>query len=335
MKFTTDVKKQHTVPRFLLHNFGFGKNKKKRLFTYDKANNRIFQQSVFDATTRNSFYNLEKHPENISLEPILSKIEENVAPVIQKIIQENSIKNLSDEDKHHIAVFTVIQNGRSLNSLKLMEDIVFKLAEKVKNSGGNPIDIQQLDGYDDVAQQKDNFIKGILQYIEFAPSLLNKTWILYETNEENPFYISDNPVTKHNDNHSLLYGKLGLESQGIQIYLPLSSTLTLSFICPSIFEEMLKEKSKFLMMNPLKLYKNINFKEDNNLKILFRFLHDYEYKNTHYLQTENVIFLNSLQVAYAVQYIFSKKNDFSLAKDMLSNPINENLRTEGMRMTIL
>jgi len=58
-KLSTDVKKQHTVPRFLLDHFGFGKkNKKRRLFTFDKQNEREFQQSVFDATTRNSFYNI-------------------------------------------------------------------------------------------------------------------------------------------------------------------------------------------------------------------------------------------------------------------------------------
>ncbi|WP_219623228.1 DUF4238 domain-containing protein, partial [Vibrio parahaemolyticus] len=68
MKLTTDVKKQHTVPRFLLDNFGFGgSGKRRRLYTFDKQNGRIFQQSVYDATTRNTFYNIEGHPDRASL----------------------------------------------------------------------------------------------------------------------------------------------------------------------------------------------------------------------------------------------------------------------------
>ena len=71
-KLSTDVKKQHTVPRFLLNNFGIDtKGKRKQLFTFDKQNEKSYLQSVNDASTRNTFYNLSEHPEKESLEPIL------------------------------------------------------------------------------------------------------------------------------------------------------------------------------------------------------------------------------------------------------------------------
>jgi len=51
---TTTVKQQHTVPRFLLSNFGHGKSRKKRqICVYDKQEERGFKQSVKDASTRN------------------------------------------------------------------------------------------------------------------------------------------------------------------------------------------------------------------------------------------------------------------------------------------
>ena len=90
MDLKTNVIKQHTVPRFLLNNFGFGKkNKKKKLYTFNKESSSVFPQSVYDATTRNSFYNLKIKNKNISLESILEKIETEAAPIIKKLLKKN------------------------------------------------------------------------------------------------------------------------------------------------------------------------------------------------------------------------------------------------------
>ena len=99
-KLTTDVKKQHTVPRFLLDNFSFDNGgKANNLFTFDKLSQRVYQQSVYDASTRNTFYNIEGHPEQHSLEPILGEIEAEASTVIRKIVEEESLASLTDEEK--------------------------------------------------------------------------------------------------------------------------------------------------------------------------------------------------------------------------------------------
>jgi len=46
---------------------------------------------------------------------------------------------------------------------------------------------------------------------------------------------------------------------------------------------------------------------------------------------DNVRFLNSLQVTFSEQYVFSEKSNFSLVKEMVSN--NESYKT-GPRMQV-
>ncbi|HFU74875.1 MAG TPA: DUF4238 domain-containing protein [Arcobacter sp.] len=334
MKLTTDVKKQHTVPRFLLNHFGFGKKNKKKLFTYDKAIGRSFQQSVFDATTRNSFYNLKNHPENISMEPILANIEANAAPVIKKIIKEKSLKNITESDKGKLATFVMVQKGRSFNALKQIEHFTEIMVDKVQAMGINPKDVKQLEGYDDKDQEKNHFINMILEHSKLYPHLLNKAWMLFETTEAYPFYISDNPVVMHNDYDTKPYGNLGLEVKGIQVYLPLSSTLTLGFICTSIFEEIASTRTRLHMLGA-NTVKNMTPQVLEAYKVSLKFLHDYEYNNTRQLKEENVTFMNSLQVIYAEQYVFNKNNNFSLLEEMLTSPNSKNLRSGGMRMKTL
>ncbi|KAB0987610.1 DUF4238 domain-containing protein, partial [Cronobacter sakazakii] len=68
----TDVVRQHTVPRFLLKHFSTpGKGKRLRLYAFDKASGRAYATTPDDATVRNTFYNLDNHPDRLSLEPLL------------------------------------------------------------------------------------------------------------------------------------------------------------------------------------------------------------------------------------------------------------------------
>lgn len=69
---------------------------------------------------------------------------------------------------------------------------------------------------------------------DLLPEFVNKSLILYSTTEDHPFYISDNPVVLFNLNQAPRRSTLGLRTRGIQVYLPISSTLCLGFLCPSI-----------------------------------------------------------------------------------------------------
>lgn len=313
---TTDVKKQHTVPRFLLDKFGFGKKgKKRRVFTFDKQNERKFQQSVFDATTRNRFYNIEDHPEEASLEPILGIYETQTAPLIKKIIEQRSIAWLSDDDKFKIATFVAIQRARSYGELLRINHVINALSEKLSAFGATAEQIESELGGEESTERKNMFLMMILDQREAIAHLMNKSWILYETNTNDPFLISDNPITFHNDIDMGPFGNLGLAVKGIQIHLPLSSTLTLALTCPSIAQSAIEGKRvvKHCLANAPQLLQQFSRPFD-----LIMLGEAYE-KGIPISQTsENVRFLNSLQVQYSEQYVFCEKDFFGLVEEMLA-----------------
>src|SRR5699024_1203978 len=78
--------------------------------------------------------------------------------------------------------------------------------------------------------RKNIFLDGILSQAEIISILLEKSWILFETTKENPFFISDNPVTLYNSINKDVRSNLGIALEGIEIYIPLSSTITLGLI---------------------------------------------------------------------------------------------------------
>ena len=260
---TTKVKKQHTVPKFLLKNIGLGKKEdNKKLFTFDKKKEKIFQQSVNDATTRNSFYNFVDTPQQLSLESYLSEIESEAAIIIQNIIKSKSLSNLDSEKRETLSIFVLTQYFRTYGHLKLQESMIEKIADKIRDMGFDPKDAKNLE-YGNTTKLKNSFLLGILNAIENSIYISEKNWHLFETDEENPFLISDHPVVLNNEYNFGLYGNLGLGVKGVQVFLPISSTLLLAMFCPSYLIDLYKTKENaiWLSQNTIledKLINNIN-----------------------------------------------------------------------------
>lgn len=315
MKLTTDVKKQHTVPRFLLDNFGFDTGgKAKQLFTLDKQSGRSYSQSVYDASTRNTFYNIENHPDKYSLEPILCEIETEASSVIRKIIQEQSLGNLSHEEKTKLAVFVVIQKSRTYHGLQSIKALITGLSEHLLRVGAKPEDLSRLIGSQDDSGLKNFFLETVLNHVEHAEYILNKSWLLYKTKNNDPYYISDNPITLHNDIDMGMFGNLGLDVHGIQIHMPISSTLTLAFMCPSHEKKAAKAREQLQFIVDTDIRQLIHIK---NPKMIVDYADAYKKGIPIETTSENTKFLNSLQVTFAEQYVYCEKNEFGLAHEML------------------
>jgi hypothetical protein len=114
----------------------------------------------------------------------------------------------------------------------------------------------------------------------YAGHLLTKRWLLLKS--ERQFYLSDNPVALSNfANPPGLRGTLGINSDGIEIYLPLSSSVVLNLLCGRFYADVAE--------------------------------------GTHEVEPMNIEYCNSLQIRYAERFIFSATNDFALASDMLAS----------------
>jgi hypothetical protein len=68
----------------------------------------------------------------------------------------------------------------------------------------------------------------------FSQALAAKTMLLIAAAPRETFLLGDTPVTLANQTDADLQGNLGLEVEGIEIYLPIAPDLTLAFWCPSL-----------------------------------------------------------------------------------------------------
>lgn len=324
----TDVVRQHTVPRFLLKHFSTpGKGKRHRLYAFDKAAGRAYATTPDDATVRNTFYNLENHPKRPSLEPLLGIYEHHAAPVIAALLAHRDIRRLTEDERYRLAVFVAVQRARTFGELERISGMISVLTDKMEAIGSSKEQALETLGLSSGGDTKDIFLRQLVQQMSHIDHLLKKDWYLLETRPEHPFYVSDNPVVLENRNDFGPYGNLGLAVRGIQIYLPLSSTLMLAMYCPSIREKMVRDKQNLQQlltraphliprhMRPRDMLEHVNRHTDYLLMPL---------------SAENVMRYNALQVEYAEQYVFCGEKDFSLAERMLAD--NERYRT-GPRFT--
>lgn len=325
----TDVVRQHTVPRFLLKHFSTpGKGKRQRLYAFDKAAGRAYATTPDDATVRNTFYNLDNHPDRLSLEPLLGIYEHHAAPVIAALLAHRDIRRLTADERYRLAVFVAVQRARTFGELERISGMISVLTDKMESIGSTKEQTFETLGLTSGGDTKGIFLRQLVQQMSHIDHLLKKDWYLLETRPEHPFYMSDNPVVLENRNDFGPYGNLGLAVRGIQIYLPLSSTLMLAMYCPSIREKMIRDKQNLqqLMtrapdriprhMRPFEMLSHLNRFTDYLLMPL---------------TPEHVTHYNALQVEYAEQYVFCGENDFSLVERMLA--ADDRYRT-GPRFTL-
>lgn len=325
----TDVVRQHTVPRFLLKHFSTpGKGKRQRLYAFDKATGRSYATTPDDATVRNTFYNLDNHPERLSLEPLLGIYEHEAAQVIASLQGHKDIRRLTEDDRYKLAVFVAVQRARTFGELERISGMISVLTDKMEAIGSSKELALETLGLSSGGDTKDIFLRQLVRQVSHIDHLLNKDWYLLETRPEHPFYVSDNPVVLKNSNDFGPYGNIGLAVRGIQIYLPLSSTLMLAMYCPSIREQKILQKQDIqhclaiaphlipTHMRPFEMLSHISRFTDYLLMPL---------------TPEHVTHYNALQVEYAEQYVFCGENDFSLVERMLAD--DDRYRT-GPRFTL-
>ena len=324
---TEVAKNHHYVPQFILKQFTNGK--KPQLWVFDKKTGNKFKTNVKNIASETKFYDFAINDVELTIEPSLAEIEAKAASLIKKIVKQNEISHLTENDKIFISHFLALQFTRTKEHRLRFKDLSEKMAEK--------INLWEMDSnvIDECKELTENEIKrhGILSVAEspkFAAHFYNKSWLLFQTSNKNPFYISDNPIALQNKKDFGLYGNIGLAVQGIEIYFPLSKSLTLAFFCPSIEEELRETFDKYKILlreNPMLISQN--FKDPQIFEeTMAGFLHN----KTVNFTNDNVINHNSLQVKYASRFVFSSTDDFSLAEEMIRK--HPHIK-EGPKMTLL
>jgi uncharacterized protein YlaN (UPF0358 family) len=311
--------KQHYVPQSLLRNFTFGK--KAQVYVFDKHAGSIFSTNIINAAAERKFNEYVDGEDTISIEAQLERLEAHCVPIFRGILDTQNISGLSVEDRAAVSLFVAVQYTRTNYQRNLTEQINRTLIDVVQKMGGDPY---KVDGFSPIADDNDvkrHAIQTILRADELVTYIIEKPWLLLKTEESEPFFISDHPVTLQNHLQKDRQGSLGLGVEGIEIYMPLSKTLTLAMLCP-IYEKEIREAYKMYerskAISELLRLPSI-FTPEKFDPQLRKLLEGMDSGNAVMCSRENVMNLNYLQVVYSSRFVYSSIADFSLAKQILQH----------------
>lgn len=215
-------KVQHYVPKMLLKNFSFGK--KRKVWVYDKQLGVEYETNIKNVAAERGFYNLDGPDGLFSMEPTFQRLESHCSRIVKALIASESLASIDETDRAAMAVFAAVQTLRTVHIRQSLLEMEARLQEWLGSAGAS---LDQIENYTPLGEEGARLVS--LQLIsdarEFVPHFLDKDWVLLRGSRANPFYISDNPVALQNMRDSGPRGNLGLGVPGIEIYLPLSSTL--------------------------------------------------------------------------------------------------------------
>lgn len=271
------VRLQHYVPRVYLKNFAITNKEKYYVFSFDKTNGKSFNSNIQNIAVGEEFY--DRIDEEQVTEKSLSFLELEFGKIIEKLISLKDLEKLEDLEKRYLGLFIATQMTRTMEERLVVKDIVIQFLKKHEGQLGDEIKKQAEDILEE-EKLRDFQKKMILEesYL-FAEILIRMKWILIINKSNFPYWTSDNPVVNYNSLNLSPYGNLGLESPGIEVHIPLSSSLLLIICDPLSFS---KEPSK-------------------------KFSKDYR----------NITRERHLQLINSTRFIFSKDDKFNFADSML------------------
>ncbi len=322
---------QHYVPKFILRNF-LSNPKKEQVQVFSKSSGKGFTTSIRNIMAERRFHEFSINENYLaSFEESVCRVEDMLLPAYRSVIENRRLDGTS-EQKAHLAMLIAFQFLRTRSQRDHFVDMERQLAEHLEQHGGS---IEDIEGYepltDDVLREQHiTFMRDVAG--DFAQIIGAKDFLLLEAPKGRRFYLSDNPVTIHNNQpNDGFYGNMGLACEGIEIYMPLTSDLQLCAWCPSLLGNM-REKSaesnrqlatailspamvrvadRILMMEQLKQLREYRTTIEDTLKRAAEGI-------PLLANSENMDFQNALQVRQAREHLICQKADFDLAKRFMA-----------------
>lgn len=303
---------QHYVPRLLLNNFTNGASR--QLYALDKQTDKVFLAPPATVAAERGFYDYPGENVVDSIDPELTLLEAICGPIIKQIVAQQTLAGLSKDDRKWLSFFVAFQMTRTPHAKRILRRLSRTVEEFILKLGGNP---QEVEGFEPITEDNlgKHFSQLIACSIEFSEFIIDKSWLLLRAPELSSFFISDQPVTLSN---SIQADKLGLDVEGIQINMPLSSKLTLLIACRS-YEMRIRSYCK-----------NIEWLEDEeqhdpllakppklDRAYIEMMMNGYETGDAIRCSSDNVMFVNFLQVTNSVRFVFSSTNNFDSIRHLI------------------
>jgi len=228
----------------------------------------------------------------------MQKVDSKGAEIINRIIQNNRLPN-STEERTWLSYYVASQMLRTPVTRNDMENIRKIIIEKFGNDIRCGDDSKPISAYNSEDTKASSLRMLIRDVPTFAEELNNKCWHLCQAQEAMPFIISDNPVVRHNMVDFTPLGNLGLKNDYIELYMPLTSSLSIHIMCNKL--------AKAVLVTP-RLSATYSQSIANGTPISFAL--------------ENIQFVNSLQVVWAERFVYAnERKHLEMPLDMLrTNP---------------
>jgi hypothetical protein len=235
---------QHYVPQLLLRGFLSRDPKmaaKELVHVIDLNDGRTFTPPIDKIMGERRFNDFWLDDETLAtIEPAAGRIETHVAPLVERIRHERRLER-SPEEKGDLALLMAFQFIRTKKMRLLPVRLHEQLRSQVQRMGFDPAKVNGLESWTEETLKLEHVrhqVKGLKEYTRL---IAEKEMFLMAAPEGSSFYLGDHPVVMHNDEEPRgMYGRLGLAVHYIQIYLPLSSDLTLCAYDPALLGRMMK-----------------------------------------------------------------------------------------------
>jgi hypothetical protein len=134
------------------------------------------------------------------------------------------------------------------------------------------------------------------------------------------FYIADNPISLQNLKKFGFYENIGFAVPGIEIYMPASNELTIAWFSDSYIEEFsdaIKKAQEAKLLRPIGAFRIVELSKGPR-----EFLEAAKSGNPILGSRMNTMNVNALQVCYAERFVYSRNDNFELARKILNDDPN-------------
>lgn len=300
MSVAKPSKKHHFVPQAQLRRFAADADEK-FLFAFDKRSDKSFRVSILNAGSENDFNTVELAGSKWNFEDLFGAVDTRSASLVGRILEEASLSGMSVDDRVALADFVAVQLVRTRFSRTTPGAIVKGLREMIRQVGHDP-EADPSPALPDETAVRLSALKAFLRREAHLGAIARLVPCLYRPAGETRFVISDHPVVRSN---AFAYGDSGLSSPGVMVHLPLSPTMALALLCPTIVARY--AAAELGGLEPERRARIAAYRDGM--------------RTGHAIDVDDatVGYLNSLQVAQSATYVYAHSDDFDFARTLLSD----------------
>lgn len=242
------AKDQHTVPKLLLRRFAVPRKKGHWIHIFDKRDGSERHQNVDNVAFERYYYDLGSLDDRgRSLDTRLENdVETPAALALSRLAETERVADLTPAQREVIARFIAVQELRTRDFHSHLRQTEAVAAAAMHRAGALPEDYRPPTD-DDVRRVQCEVLERLAE--EAIPALLRQVWCLLKTTPEAPFVLGDAPVARQNviRRNGDLEGGLGLGDRGVEVYLPISPTLTLQLHCPEAVAWLRRQRFRWMV----------------------------------------------------------------------------------------